>query len=216
MKLSISESEFFSNIKAGDISAVKQALHPEPYLVNFQDKIGKTPLWLAVENGLPEMIKTLIAHGASTDITDQDGNSLLHLAVNNSLNSDAGVPKILIAIVNILLGSGIKVNIANGKGISCLHEAAVSGNKEMVLFLIEKGADINQRNDEGFTPFLWGLCANVWEKDIPKYLETLKVLVESGADVNAITNNAETALDIAKKWNSRPPFIQFLKKHGAK
>jgi len=44
MKLSISESEFFSSIKAGNVSAVKQALRPESYLVNFQDEIGKAPL----------------------------------------------------------------------------------------------------------------------------------------------------------------------------
>jgi ankyrin repeat protein len=216
MKLSIGESEFFSSVRAGDVLSIKQALRQEPYLVKFQDETGKTPLWLSVENGLPEMIKTLIAHGASTNVTDQDGNSLIHLAVNNSLNSDIGIPKILATTVDILLSSGISVNIANSKGFSCLHEAAVSGNKEMVLFLIERGADINQRNNEGFTPFLWSLCANVWERDVPKYLATLEVLVKSGADVNAITNNGETALDIARKWNSRPPFIKFLETHGVK
>lgn len=215
MKLSVSESDFFSSVKAGDVFSVKQALRPEPYLTNFQDEIGKSPLWLAVENCLPEMAETLIAHGASVNVTDQDGNSLLHLIVNNWLNSNRDTTRNFISIVNILLNSGININITNNKGLSCLHEAAISGDKEMALFLIENGADINQKNNEGFTPFLWGLCANVWERDIPRHVETLEVLVKFGADVNAVTDNSETALKLAEKWNSRSPFIQFLKEHGA-
>lgn len=216
MKLSISESEFFSSVKANDISAARKALCYEPYLVSFQDEIGKAPLTLAVENGLAEMIKELIAHGASIDITDQDANSLLHLAIEKSLHSYDSIRENFIEIAIILLDSGINVNATNSKGFSCLHNAAGSGDKQMVLFLVEKGANVNSSNDEGFTPFLWSLCANVWERDIPKYLDTLEALVESGADLNAITSQGETALDLAKKWNPRPPFIKFLKVHGAK
>ena len=217
MKLSISESEFFSSVRAGDVSAVKQALRPEPYLVDFQDEIGKTPLWLAVENGQMEMVEVLIAHGASTEITDQDGCSLLHLVIKEWLDSYGSSRESFIEMVNFLLKLGIDIDATDRKGISCLHNAAVLGDKEIASFLLEKGANVDLRSEEGFTPFLWTLyAAHVWERDIPKYLEMLESLVKAGADVNAITSKGETALDLAKIWNSRPQFIKFLKEHGAR
>jgi ankyrin repeat protein len=215
MKLSISEREFFSSVIAGDVSAVTLALRPEPYLVDFQDEIGKTPLWLAVENGLLEMTQVLIAHGGAKDITDQDGNSLLHFAIDNCLNTYDSLREHCIKIVNLLLSSGIDIDTTNGKGFGGLHKAAIFGDKEMVLFLLGKGADVNLRSIEGLTPFLWTLYANVWERDIPKYLETLDALVQAGADVNVVTYDGKTVLDIAREMNLRPPFIKFLRECGA-
>ena len=216
MKLSINESEFFSSVRAGNVSAVIQALRPEPYLVNFQDEIGKTPLWLAIESGVVEMIQLLMTHGASIEVADPDGNSLLHLAIEKCLNSYGTIRKNYIEIANELLGLGIDVNTSNGKGFSCLHNAAILGDKEIVSFLLEHGADVNIRSHEGFTPLLWSLCANAWERDIPKYLETLDVLIHTGADVNATTYDGRTALAIANEMNLRPQFLKFLQERGAK
>src|SRR6266508_1780947 len=151
MKLSISESEFFSSVRAGDVSAVTLALRSEPYLVDFQDEIGKTPLWLAVENGLLEMTQLLIAHRAASDIADQAGNSLLHLAIDNCLNTYDSLREHCIKIVNFLLSSGIDINTTNGKGFSCLHNAAILGDREMVLFLLETGTDVNVVTHDGKT-----------------------------------------------------------------
>jgi ankyrin repeat protein len=216
MKLSINESEFFSGVRADNVSAVIEALRPEPYLVNFQDEMGKTPLWVAVESGLVEMVKVLITHGASIEVADPDGNGLLHLAIEKCLNSYGTIRKNSIEIATILLNSGINVNTNNGKGFSCLHSAAASGDKEIVSFLLEHGADVLVRSHEGFTAFHWSLCANIWERDIPKYLQTLDVLIHAGTDVNAVTDDGRTALAIAKEMNLRPQFLKFLQERGAK
>ena len=217
MKLSISESEFFSSVRAGDISAVKLALRPEPYLVNFQDAIGKTPLWLAVENGLIQMVKALISYGANINATDQDGNTLLHLAIMKCLETEGShARKTFIEIASILLDSGIDINVTNNKGFSCLHNAAILGDNSMVMFLLNKGADVDLRSSEGFTPFLWSLYANIWERDIPKHLETLDILFRFGADVTAVTQDGKNSLSIAKEMNLRQQFIGFLHEHGAK
>ena len=36
-----------------------------------------------------------------------------------------------------------------------LHRAAYYGNKEIVVLLITKGADVNVKNDVGYTPLDW-------------------------------------------------------------
>jgi len=213
--LVFSLSPLFRGKLIGDVSAVTLALRSEPYLVDFQDEIGKTPLWLAVENGLLEMTQLLIAHRAASDIADQAGNSLLHLAIDNCLNTYDSLREHCIKIVNFLLSSGIDINTTNGKGFSCLHNAAILGDREMVLFLLENGTDVNLTSNEGFTPFLWTLYADVWEREIPKYLETLDVLVQAGADVNVVTHDGKTVLAIAKEMNLRPPFLKFLRECGA-
>lgn len=54
------------------------------------------------------------------------------------------------------------------------------GNLDAVRMLVENGADVNQANDEGFTPFLstaWGSCN----------LSVFDYLIEKEVDVNAVT-----------------------------
>ena len=70
---------------------------------------------------------------------------------------------------------------------SCLGVAAAFGHKEVVLALIEAGADIGYRNKNGSTPLHIAafFC----------YPEITKTLIDKGADKNAVDNEGGTALD---------------------
>jgi len=70
---------------------------------------------------------------------------------------------------------------------SCLGVAAAFGHKEVVLALIEAGADIGYRNKNGSTPLHIAafFC----------YPEITKTLIDKGADKNAVDNEGGIALD---------------------
>ncbi len=57
------------------------------------------------------------------------------------------------------------------------------------MLLIEKGADINARNNEGRTPLLYATVTN--------NTELSRLLIEKGADIHAKDNDGYTPLQIA-------------------
>ena len=77
---------------------------------------------------------------------------------------------------------------------SCLGVAAAFGHMDVVLALIEAGADIDYRNKNGSTPLHIAafFC----------YPEITKALIDKGADKNAVDNEGGTALDsVLLPWN---------------
>tara|TARA_B100000614_G_scaffold20786_1_gene16596 strand:- start:1675 stop:2262 length:588 start_codon:yes stop_codon:yes gene_type:complete len=77
---------------------------------------------------------------------------------------------------------------------SCLGVAAAFGHKNVVLALIEAGADIGYRNKNGSTPLHIAafFC----------YPEITQTLIEKGADKNVLDNEGGTALDgVLLPWN---------------
>jgi ankyrin repeat protein len=73
-----------------------------------------------------------------------------------------------------------------GPGHTALMRAALDGNTEGVKELIRRGADVNQRDDNGRTALIFAV--------INMHYETMKVLLEYGADVNVKSNEGGTAL----------------------
>lgn len=88
-----------------------------------------------------------------------------------------------------------------------LSYAVLSADQERAKFLIEKGADVNWRNAEGFEP----LHIAARQRDS----EMIVLLAEHGADVNAGDSDGWTPLLHAVLRN-HVPSIQGLLSHGAK
>ncbi len=80
------------------------------------------------------------------------------------------------------------------RGGTPLMVAALLGQTEAASLLIEKGAEVNAKNNEGATPLLMAAFFG--------HLETVELLLKKGADVNATNIRAETPLDtVAGEWS---------------
>lgn len=69
------------------------------------------------------------------------------------------------------------LSIAQTVCASPIHEAAVTGDVELVEMLIANGADVDDRDVHGYTPLLLAIQEG--------HTDIAKVLIKNGADVNA-------------------------------
>ena len=113
------------------------------------------------------------------------------------------------------IADGANVNARDNSGNALNHATAnrmprahlIGGHKGIVELLIAAGADVNVKNQRGWTPLY---DAAIWDrKDIAK------LLFDAGADVNAKDNDGKTPLDAAKEENKNE-IADLLRKHGGK
>ncbi len=95
--------------------------------------------------------------------------------------------------IKLLVESGADARLCDDQGVSLLDEAIVSGDLELVRYLVEeKGLDVNEtRRKSGFTPLMQ--AASYGYTDIVRYL------LEKGADIHARDSSNLTVLEYTKK-----------------
>jgi len=79
------------------------------------------------------------------------------------------------------------VNLIHEDGIAPLHLAANFGHKEVVLLLIEKGADVNVRQGPS-PPGFYYLSTPLHKAILSGHREIASILIQNGADINAEYN----------------------------
>ena len=85
-----------------------------------------------------------------------------------------------------------------------LHNAAANEQLAVVRYLISKGANVNAKNRDGWTPLHWVAHLN---KDI----KVARLLVSKRANVNAKTNSGYTPLEWAKSMDhASAAVVQYL------
>ena len=69
-------------------------------------------------------------------------------------------------------------------------QACIDDNLEMVEFLVQRGADVNRGDNEGWTPLhATASCG---------FLSIAKFLLDHGANVSSVNNDGELAIDISE------------------
>jgi len=99
-------------------------------------------------------------------------------------------------LVRELVAKNINVNsrIEDGSwpGRTPLHIAVDQNHQDVVTFLIEKGANVNEKDDSGYEPL---------------HLINSKavgvLLIEKGSDINTRNENGQTPLHLAAMWNHK-------------
>ncbi len=113
-----------------------------------------------------------------------------------------------LATVRKLVESGANVNSTDEHGMGPL----LTFTPSVTEYLLSKGADPNRQKNEGSAPVLVGVA-------YMNHVECVRLLLEAGADPNAVTDNGETALhtSLSKPGAdaSQHAVVQLLLKHGA-
>ncbi|GFP87318.1 26S proteasome non-ATPase regulatory subunit 10 [Phtheirospermum japonicum] len=140
-------------------------------------------LFKAAESGDISFFKSLSEEQLlkASSLRNEDGRSLLHVAVSSSQTE----------VVEILSAAGSSVvNSSDEEGWAPLHSAASSGNLKILEILLNRGADVNLKNDGGRTALHYAASKG--------RLKIAETLVSHGAKVGcnplhraASTGNAE-------------------------
>ncbi|KAJ6244879.1 mitogen-activated protein kinase kinase kinase 20 [Anaeramoeba flamelloides] len=84
-------------------------------------------------------------------------------------------------------------NKTNTKGKTPLHFACFrNADKQILEYLISRGSNVNQQDDNGYAP-LHMLCSS----QFPLLIDSLDVMLNSGAQLNISANNGKTTIHIA-------------------
>jgi uncharacterized protein len=115
---------------------------------------GATPIWRAAQSDDVTVMRLLKEHGADPTIPASDHTTTLMVAAGvgwsegQSHGSAAEAPE----AIRLCLEWGGDVNAANDVGYTALHGAAFRGANEVVTLLVEKGARMDVKNQEGRIP----------------------------------------------------------------
>jgi len=190
--------------------------------VSAANRDGATPLQLAALNGNAAMIEKLVKAGADPNAPlSASGDTALMLAARTG-TTDA---------IKVLVETGANVNAKESwGGTTPLMSAVAERHPAAVRMLIERGADVGARSNfvaaangrgfEGRTPsaprpgqaveeFASGWLTPLMFAAREGDLESARLLVTAGADVNAIAADGKDALGLAV-FNGNYELASFL------
>ncbi|MGI8744618.1 MAG: ankyrin repeat domain-containing protein [Bryobacteraceae bacterium] len=192
--------KLFAAIRNSDLKAINSLLASGSD-VNSRDKRGTTPVMYAAAYGSFDAMKLLIDKGAGVNAKSDFGVTALMWAVNDlnkvrllldkgadvNAKSKMGRGPLLMAakddrglpVVKLLIDKGADVNARDFMQTTPLIEAA---NREIAQLLLAKGAGLNAKDAGGFSALMGATSSGD--------LEWTKMLLEKGADVNAISTPA--------------------------
>ena len=120
---------------------------------------GGTPFLMAVMAGDVPVMRLLLEHGADPKITTEEGATALIAAAGrlgptgDNFTSEADA----LAAVKLCVELGVDVNATTKSGDTALHGASWRGPvgaESIAKFLIERGANLNAKNNRGWTPLI--------------------------------------------------------------
>jgi ankyrin repeat protein len=217
--------EFFDAVKKGDLLRVKEFLAKDRNLVNAKTDKGFSPVTLAAYYGKDEILAAILAFRPTLSLHEAaivgDLKRVKEFVDKNSmLANDVSAPD----------------------GFPPLGLAAHFGRREVVQYLIRKGADVNFAAAESAFTALTGAVAGghpevvrilidagadvnhrYEEQEFSPLLSAaadgdptiVVMLVAAGADVNAHTTDGKTPVSMALE-RGHPQIAELLRKHGGK
>ena len=216
--------------------------------VNRRDKNNQTPLLLAVWQNWFELVDILLENGADANAVDDNAKTPLHILSESQIDEESDVIDLVLLLLNhgsdvnrrdndnqttlllvmergwfevarILLEDGADAHMENSDGKTLLHilfESEIDNEcdiLDLVLLLLEHGAEVNTQDQDGKTALLL-----VMERE---WLSTAQILLELGADANAVDSiNGKTLLHVLSENEIKPEddiieLVLLLLKYGA-
>lgn len=202
------------------------------------DEKNYTPLMKAISNYFPQAAKILIDNGADVCYTTPEMKNALYLACYNKNEElvryllENGADAISrgyfgqypihwascsdnVNIVKLILAYGADPNVYDIRGRLPTFSAITSKkNKDQILkILLDAGCDPNAKQKNSDATILSSLVAM---DDTPDVLNSIKIVLESGGDLNHVGKNKLTIYKFAKRIGS-PAMIKvfddFISEH---
>jgi ankyrin repeat protein len=208
--------DIYTACALGKTAEGEALLKANPKLARTRDRLRRTPLFWAARSGDAKLVERLLALGAEVD---------LH------------APRYLLTS-NVIAGPEVWDRDARKSGETPLHLAAGEGYLKVVRLLLDKGADVNARDEEDRTPL--HLAAEHHHAAVVKFLlekgaahnrkdrsgdtplhaasadtTCLKHLLAARADVNAVNIGGKTPLHLAA-YAGATDGAELLFAHGAR
>lgn len=121
-------------------------------------------------------------------------------------NSGKVSPRIHGLVEHLVITLSLDINAGGGYYSTSLHAAVISGNLDIVLVLLNHGANVNTLDDEGWSP--------LHRASRGGRLDVLELLLEQRADVNILGNDEQTPLYLASQ-DGELEVAQTLLRYGA-
>lgn len=198
--------EFLNAARTGDLAGLESMLAAEPSLLGAKNQLGQSAILLAKYHRKQDAVEFLLARNPELTLHEACAVGALETVrqivhdrgrLIDAHSADGFTPLALAcffgnaAVAAHLVNQGANINLAatNQMRVAPIHAAAAARQIEIVKMLVENGADVNAKQQQGFVP----LHAAAQNGDA----EMTKLLLDHGADAKARSDNGQTALDLA-------------------
>jgi ankyrin repeat protein len=175
------------NVRMKEVPPIRRSMLRVTGSLSWVDFTGQTPFLTAALSGDLRVMRLLLAHGADPHIPTVAGTTALMAAAGVNWvffqTYDEG-PTALLDAVKLCWELGMDVNAVNSMGLTALHGAANRGSDEIIRFLVEKGARLDVKDNEGRTPLTWAegvFLATHPARPKPSSIELIKQLTAKTA-----------------------------------
>lgn len=158
--------------------------------VNLASGEHGPPIFKAVFNGQPVMVQFLIDNGANINVENPlNGQSpLMQAALQGNYQ-----------VCQLLLSKGAKIGALDFNRFTPLMYGALSLKSEVVSLLLRYGAKVNRVNKAGSNALMLAVQTAYKPKEA---LDVMRVLINAGIDVNHRDNRNLTALFYNRDYNA--------------
>jgi len=117
---------------------------------------GATPLLRAAKTGDVPMMRLLLEHGADASLTTKNGTTAVMFAVGPVAGGLGGGYPVSdaekIAAMDLALAHGVDINASDVNGQTALHVAAGQASAGVVEAVVQRGASLDRKDNQGRTP----------------------------------------------------------------
>jgi len=137
--------------------------------------------------------------GEEYDLEEPDEVSILFYAIRSDASLEA---------IEMLLEFGVDLRSGDDNGVSALDTAIKFRRHDVIELCLDRGLDINEsRRRSGITPLMLASCFNS--------TETAALLLEYGADINAVDRSGMSPKDYARRLGQKK-MQAFLEERGGR
>lgn len=139
-------------------------------------------------------IKKYLKEGADVNEANESGESVLASSLRYRCDFE---------LIMFLIENGADICDFDEEGVSIFDMAVTYDNIEIVKYLISKGTEVDStKRRSKFTPLMAAVCYGRYE--------IVKLLMEHGANKNAVDSKGISVVDFARKTNKKS-ILELLK-----